>query len=277
MCLLKRWVNSPRIELIVGYVLEKCPEDLANAWALLPVENPLIQSEPRRRSLFSGPGLLTMQSQVLNLAAIPIEDHISYLSKVGQAQRRISQALLEKARQDALERQKKKDGTPKKGHSKSAIENASHRADEEQKLRKVVQHELDHYDLSKPDSPRKRPKLPIQTLTTSELPASTINIKSILKVRDVPEDINETSPLKSIKINRTASAKLNYLLSRILELKEEEKIIVFSDYGPMMWYLGEALELLGIEHLIYIQRLVRPHRFCLTADASATVSICCNV
>jgi len=46
-------------------------------------------------------------------------------------------------------------------------------------------------------------------------------------------------------------------LMRIIELQENEKIIVFSDYAPMMWYLGEALEILGIEHLIYIQRLVR--------------------
>ena len=84
-------------------------------------------------------------------------------------------------------------------------------------------------------------------------------MKSILKVtRPIPEDIDEMSVLKEIKIHRTSSAKLNYLLSRILELSKDEKIIVFSDYAPMMWYLGEALELLGIEHLIYIQRLVFP-------------------
>jgi hypothetical protein len=235
-------------------MLEGCPDEFGDSWALTPVENPLKNSTPRRL-LFSGPGLLSMQSQMPTIAVTPVEDHISYLSNVGHKQRRESQDLLDKAREAALEKLKKKDGTPKKSSPlKSQIEVLPTRTDEEQKLRKVVQHELDHYDLSKPDSPRKRPK-PVIPLTPPSSPP-TANLKSILKVTHTPEDIDESSPLKGITIQRTASAKLNYLLSQILELHQTEKIIVFSDYGPMMWYLGEALELLGIEHLIYIQRLV---------------------
>jgi hypothetical protein len=211
----------------------------------------------RSRSLFSGPGLLSIQSQLANLVIRPRENHVSYLCQIGHTQRLAAQTLLEQARQAALEKRSKKDGTPRK--SSSTIEVLSpRRSDEEQKVRKVVQHELDHYDLSKPDSPRKRPKPASQILTPPSSPPS--GLKSILKVsRPFPEDIDEMSVLKEIKIHRTSSAKLNYLLSRILELSKDEKIIVFSDYAPMMWYLGEALELLGIEHLIYIQRLVLPH------------------
>ena len=214
-------------------------------------------TKTRNRSLFSGPGLLSIQSQFANLAVTPTENHVSYLSEVGHTQRRAAEALLEQDRQAALEKQRKKGSTPRK--SSSTIEVLPpRRSDEEQKLRKVVQHELNHYDLSKPDSPRKRPKLAPQILTPPASPPS--GLKSILKVSGrVPEDIDEKSVLKEINIHRTSSAKLNYLLSKILELSKDEKIIVFSDYAPMMWYLGEALELLGIEHLIYIQRLVLLH------------------
>lgn len=201
-----------------------------------------------------------MQSQFLTLAMTPTSDHISYLTNVGHTQRRTAQLLLEQTRQAILEKQRKKDGSPKKS---SSIEVAPNRSDEEQKLRKVVQHELDHYDLSKPDTPaKKRLKSQQQQPTRSTLltpPSSprSSDLKSILKCPNVvPEDIEEASPLKRIEIKRTSSAKLNYLISRIIELEKNEKIIVFSDYGPMMWYLGEALEILGIEHLIYIQRLV---------------------
>ena len=195
-----------------GYTLEGCPEELQDAWALLPVENPLKLRNTRNRSLFSGPGLLSMQSQLANLAVTPTENHVSYLSQVGHTQRRAAQALLEQARQAALEKQRKKDGTPRK-YSSTIDVLPPRRSDEEQKLRKVVQHELDHYDLSKPDSPRKRPKPAPQISTPPASPPS--GLKSILKVTGrAPEDIDETSVLKEIKIHRTSSAKLNYLLSQ---------------------------------------------------------------
>jgi hypothetical protein len=237
-------------------MLDECPDEVGNAWGLHPIENPFNHSQTRRRFLFSGPGLLSMQSQMPNLAVTSVKDHISYLTNMGRQERRAAEALLEKARQEALEKQKKKDGTPKKSPIKSQLESLPIRSDEEQKLRKVVQHELDHYDLSKPESPRKRPKPVLLPPLTPPSSPPTSNLKSILKVAHTPDDIEESSPLKKITIYRTASAKLNYLLSRIQELQKTEKIIVFSDYGPMMWYLGEALEILGIEHLIYIQRLV---------------------
>ena len=238
------------MRLMIGYLLEESPDDLEQAWKLKPVQNPLNNTETRPKSLFSGPGLLSMQSRHPNLAITAIEDHITYLTNIGHNERRKQLEAEQKAAEEAnAKTKKKKDG--------SKMEAA--RSDEEQKLRKVIQHELDHYNLKKTDSPQRRTKPhPTPILTPPSSPPSS-NLKSILKSPSiVPEDFDESSPLKRIMIHRTSSAKLNYLLSQILELYQQEKIIVFSDYGPMMWYLGEALELLGVEHLIYIQRLVCP-------------------
>jgi len=230
---------------------------VVDAWALNPVVNPLCETSTVKKTLFSGPALLAMQSHLLSLAITPPEVQVTHLTNAGHAHRRAAEQLLEQARQAALDKLRKKDGTPKKSSPTKFTTDIPHiRSDEEQKLRKVVQHELDHYDLSKPDSPRKRPK-PSIPLTPPASPPS--GLKSILKTTAAPpEDLSAESPLKNVKVVKTASAKLNYLLSRIQQLSPHEKIIVFSDYAPMMWYLGEALELLGIEHLIYIQRLVRP-------------------
>src|SRR5436190_3327145 len=174
-----------------GYILKGCPQKLSDAWELTPVDSPLNTSNVRNRSLFSGPGLISMQSQLVNLALIVAEDHVSYLSQVGERQRQAAQTLLE-VRRTALEKQRKKDGSPKK----FVPEVTPIRSDEEQKLRKVVQHELDHYDLSKPDPRRNRlnPSPSLQVLTPPASPPTT-NLKSILKVTGVPEDFNLKSPL----------------------------------------------------------------------------------
>ena len=103
--------------LTEGYTLEGCPEELQDAWALLPVENPLKPTNARNRSLFSGPGLLSIQSQLANLVIRPTENHVSYLCQVGHTQRQVAQTLLEEARQAALEKQRKKDSTPRKSSS----------------------------------------------------------------------------------------------------------------------------------------------------------------
>jgi hypothetical protein len=220
-----------------------------------------------------------MQSQLPHLAATPLDQHIPYLNNMHQRQRleadRIRQQTLQAQRekQKAQLERKNKDGSPRKATIRShMMEVIPQRTDEEQKLRKVVQHEINHYTLADSTSPRKRPR-PTIPMTPPASPASIVGgsnmksspgaaaggspgLKSILKVSTVPEDISHDSPLKGIMVEKTASAKLNYLLERIVKLHKDEKIIVFSEYSPVMWYLGESLELLGIPHLIYIQKLV---------------------
>jgi hypothetical protein len=215
----------------LGYILENCPAEISDAWGLPVPKNPLSGTKDDEGRLFSGPALLSMQSQLPFLADTPTTDHVASLIRIGIEIRERELAALQSKNINAI---------------------PAPRSDEEQKLRKVMQYEKNHYDLSNPDLPQKRPKRPsLQQITP---PSSPLGMKSILKVSS--KDLDYDSPLKKIHIHRTASAKLNYLLSQIQLLSPHEKVIVFSDYAPMMWYLGEALELLGINHLIYIQRLV---------------------
>jgi len=196
-----------------------------------------------------------MQQHLPILARTPSAEQISLLSSQGHAHRTQRRQQLEESLDRSRKRQPSTNHTPTK------------RSEEEQKFRKVVQHECDHYNLQQPREPPGK-KRPAQFLSSPLSPGG--GLKSILKNGTARKDLEEGSELARVEILRTASAKLNYLLTRIVEVCREEKIIVFSDYAPMMWYLGEALEILGIEHLIYIQRLVHPPH---TASGGLTLTL----
>ncbi|KAK9448171.1 SNF2 family N-terminal domain-containing protein [Limtongia smithiae] len=66
--------------------------------------------------------------------------------------------------------------------------------------------------------------------------------------------ISPESQYYRTNIDGTVSAKLTYLLSRILEL-QEEKSIIFYQFEDAAFYIGEALEILGIEHCFYTTTL----------------------
>ena len=63
------------------------------------------------------------------------------------------------------------------------------------------------------------------------------------------------SPLRATQFVATTSAKLTYLLDQVQELHREEKIIIFYDNNNSAFWIGEGLELLGIDFRIYATSL----------------------
>ncbi|KAF2157789.1 hypothetical protein K461DRAFT_274019 [Myriangium duriaei CBS 260.36] len=63
------------------------------------------------------------------------------------------------------------------------------------------------------------------------------------------------SPLHQTRITGTVSAKMSYLLSRILALHPTEKILIFYTGGNSAYYLAQCLELLHVPHRIYARDL----------------------
>ncbi|KAL3419284.1 snf2 family helicase [Phlyctema vagabunda] len=87
--------------------------------------------------------------------------------------------------------------------------------------------------------------------------------KSALKnpeVTDMAGKIDPASPLASASILSTASAKLSYLIDNIVEFHKDEKILVFYEADNVAYYIAEALECLGIKHLIYAKTLTSARR-----------------
>lgn len=69
--------------------------------------------------------------------------------------------------------------------------------------------------------------------------------------KTLPED----SPLAQTQLRATASAKLSYLLERVLELHQHEKIIIFYDHNNTAFWIAEGLELIGVDFRIYANTL----------------------
>ncbi|KAK1089965.1 hypothetical protein LTR48_009232, partial [Friedmanniomyces endolithicus] len=68
-------------------------------------------------------------------------------------------------------------------------------------------------------------------------------------------DFSPDSPYLQGRIIGTASAKLSYLISRILKYYKDEKILVFYDGDNVAYYIAQMLELLHIKHEIYAKSL----------------------
>lgn len=69
------------------------------------------------------------------------------------------------------------------------------------------------------------------------------------------KSLPKESPLAQTKLVATASAKLTYLLDRVLELHEKEKIIIFYDNNNTAFWIAEGLEMIGIDFRIYANTL----------------------
>ncbi|RJE24813.1 SNF2 family helicase [Aspergillus sclerotialis] len=63
------------------------------------------------------------------------------------------------------------------------------------------------------------------------------------------------SPLKQTQLVATTSAKLTYLLDKVQEYYQTEKIIIFYDNENLAYFICEGLDLLGIDFRIYANSL----------------------
>ncbi|KAI9839561.1 MAG: hypothetical protein M1819_002187 [Sarea resinae] len=93
--------------------------------------------------------------------------------------------------------------------------------------------------------------------------SSSQNLKSALKRSRPPGPealIPADSPVGQTIICGTASAKLSYLIDKILSLHKQEKILVFYEGDNVAWYIAQALDLLHIKHLIYAKSLKSERR-----------------
>ena len=86
------------------------------------------------------------------------------------------------------------------------------------------------------------------------------NKSDILPALKSPAERRPELPSKYGELERpilvgSASAKLTYLIDRVIELHGEEKILIFYEDDYIAYYVAQALEIIGIEHLIYANSL----------------------
>jgi hypothetical protein len=99
-------------------------------------------------------------------------------------------------------------------------------------------------------------------------------LKKATKLDDIPT-IDPTSSVASTRVLSTASAKLSYLMDKISMYQESEKILVFYETDNVAYYIAQALEVLGIQHLIYAKSLpsARRSQYVVTFNQTETFRV----
>jgi hypothetical protein len=90
----------------------------------------------------------------------------------------------------------------------------------------------------------------------SLIPASPLRSrKRKLTLAEEQADLPADSPLRNTRLVATTSAKLTYLLDKVIEHHVTEKIIIFYDGDNAAFYIAQCLEVLYINHRIYARTL----------------------
>ncbi|KAJ5349607.1 hypothetical protein N7541_007334 [Penicillium brevicompactum] len=116
--------------------------------------------------------------------------------------------------------------------------------------------ELTHQDgapSNRATDPANTPMVQRQLAQTAKPPSNKAPKKTFEKnlFRSLPEN----SPLKQTRLVGIASAKLRYLLDRVLEFHKSEKIIIFYEDSNTAYWTAQGLELINVEFRIYANTL----------------------
>lgn len=109
-----------------------------------------------------------------------------------------------------------------------------------------------------PATPTKTEQSAIETtnnLAVNHPKSPIIPRKRKLTLSDETAQLPEDSPLRKTHITGTTSAKLSYLLTKVVEHATTSKILIFYDGDNTAFYLAQALEMLYINHRIYARTL----------------------
>ncbi|KAF2005315.1 hypothetical protein P154DRAFT_424964 [Amniculicola lignicola CBS 123094] len=79
--------------------------------------------------------------------------------------------------------------------------------------------------------------------------------KRRLTMAEEMAQLPEQSSLRNTRVTGTTSAKLSYLVEKVIEHQAERKIIIFYDGDNAAFYIAQCLEMLYVNHRIYAKTL----------------------
>lgn len=233
----------------MGIFVEDFPAEAKDAWAIVPTQSN---------------DLLLVGATQLVKAQDWVNTHL-YLSNPLQKFADVGASTLQKARQEV--QRKVADTTSEMAHPQDngivKTQSREKASSSSRGIPKLTQKNT--VSRAKPDlSPRKDLDQNVNSTSTGTDTAIDTQsqpkpaLKSALKARRTAEPvdlISPESPLHKSRISGTASAKLTYLLDRVVVLHKDEKILIFYEGDNVAYYIAQALDLLGIRYLIYTKTL----------------------
>ena len=220
------WKAMAQTHELALYV-EQWPDENRQAWSLDDSAEPLMVGASQLHS-----------AQKFVNGRLFDADPMENLAALGQAEREKAFTVEEKEQKTkAKEGNETKKGIPVSGMREKQFDSRQHASPKKSASKEGASLASSMKDDAAPDV----------------IPISPVKRKrsNTIDMRDLPDD----SPLAKTSVIGTVSSKLSYLLSRIMELHTEEKVLIFYDVDNAAYYISQALDLFHVKHLIYARHL----------------------
>ena len=231
----------------IGLCVEDFPSGARSAWAL--------STDESTRPLFTG-------ATQLGLAQKYVNEHL-YASDPTHGLAAVGIAAMEKAWTNAQRRsvEKVEQGSPKKASKLGLREKTGIPSSSVTNAPSVNSKHTKSRIISIPEKISQACSVLGQDGDQEFVPDPPI-LKSALK-RSAPSAsaaVLPESQLNHTRLSGTASAKLSYLLDKVTALHHDEKILIFYEGDHIAYYIAQALEIIGVQHLIYASGLTVERR-----------------
>lgn len=227
----------------MGMFVERFPENAQDAWSL-------IHRTGNGPLLIGATQLWKAQSWVsAHLYSSNRSDGLAGLgtSTMQKLWHGVQQQAMQTVSDDPLDGEE--DGARKKPRKKSKLGlNGAPKLTEKQTVSREKAH----------PSPRKAETAQVTASDSGKPTGLKPALKSALKSFPKAETTNPfppDSPLARSTISGTASAKLSYLLDKVVALHQDEKILIFYEGDHIAYYIAQALDLVDVRYLIYTKTL----------------------
>jgi hypothetical protein len=214
----------------MGYFISDLPDELSNVWTFEPAEPSPARGldQPAAPLMLTAAPILEMQKHVSQHAYEPEQ-------VLSEGLRNHGTWFMTKYNEgvDSEKSHKQQKGESKRGLTDSSTSSSGHKNFQSGLTSKAPPENA-------VGSPTKPKKTALKTSRWAEVSEG-----------ELPPD----SPFLAPTIFGTASTKLSYLLSSILEHHTTEKTLIFYESDNVAWYISQALEVMGIENLAYQKNL----------------------
>lgn len=252
----------------MGMFVERFPDDAQDAWSLVHRNGhgPLLIGATQ---LSQAQNFINAHLYMSNPSDDLREIGISTMQKLWQGVQQQAVQTLPNDPLDGEENGARKKGARKKPRKKSKLgRNGAPKLTEKQ----TVSRAKAHPSLRKPK---------IAKAITSDSGKPTYlkpALKSALKSspkEEATDPFPPDSPLAKSTICGTASAKLSYLLDRVIALHLDEKILIFYEGDHIAYYIAQALDLVDVQYLIYTTTLslARQNAYITTFNTTETFRV----
>ena len=247
----------------MGMFVEHFPEDAQDAWSLVHR---------------SGDGPLLIGATQLSKAQSWVNAHLHVsnpshsLAGVGTTTMQklwhgVQQQAVQIVPDDCLDGAENKARRKPRKKSKSGL-NGAPKLTEKQTVSRAKAH----------PSPRKTKIAPVNGSDSGKPTGLKSALKSILKSfpkEETTDPFPPDSPLARSTISGTASAKLSYLLDRVVALHQDEKTLIFYEGDHIAYYIAQALDLVDVRYLIYTRTLslARQNAYITTFNTTETFRV----